>query len=43
MRLHSISEYMNAAVWWAVEHWANDNVMPLENELDEVYALAYAY
>ena len=38
-----ISEYMNAAVWYAVEHWAQDKVITLENELDEEYALANAY
>ena len=38
-----ISTYMNAAVWYAVEHWAQDKVYTLENELDEEYALANAY
>ena len=38
-----MSDYMNAAVWWAVEHWAQDKVYTLENELSEEYALANAY
>ena len=38
-----ISTYMNAAVWYAVEHWAQDKVYTLENELSEEYALANAY
>ena len=38
-----ISDYMNAAVWYAVEHWAQDKVITLENELSEEYALANAY
>ena len=43
MDQNSISSYMNAAVWYAVEHWAQDKVITLENELDEEYALANAY
>ena len=43
MDQNSISSYMNAAVWYAVEHWAQDKVYTLENELDEEYALANAY
>ena len=43
MDQNSISSYMNAAVWWAVEHCAQDKVYTLENELSEEYALANAY
>ena len=43
MSQNSISDYMNAAVWYTVEHWAQDKVMTLENELSEEYALANAY
>ena len=38
-----INDYITAATWWAVEHWASDKVYTLENELDEEYALANAY
>ena len=38
-----ISDYINAAVWYAVEQWAQDKVYTLENELSEEYALANAY
>ena len=43
MSQNSISDYMNAAVWYAVESWAHDRVNTLENELSEEYALANAY
>ena len=43
MSQNYISDYMNAAVWYTVEHWAQDKVMTLENELSEEYALANAY
>ena len=39
----SISNYITCAVWYAVEHWAEDKVYTLENELSEEYALANAY
>ena len=39
----SINDYIIAATWWAVEHWAQDKVYTLENELSEEYALANAY
>ena len=39
----SINDYITAATWWAVEHWAQDKVYTLENELNEEYALANAY
>ena len=42
-RDQSISDYITAAVWFAVEHWACDKVYTLENELSEEYALANAY
>ena len=38
-----IDDYMTHAVWYAVEHWAQDKVYTLENELSEEYALANAY
>ncbi len=38
-----ISDYMTKAVWYALEHWAQDKVYTLENELSEEYALANAY
>ena len=38
-----IGDYIQHAVWWAVEHWACDKVYTLENELSEEYALANAY
>ncbi len=43
MDQNSLSSYINAAVWWAVEYWAQDKVHTLENELSEEYALANAY
>ncbi len=43
MSQNSISDYMNAAVWYAVECWAQDKVNTLENDLSEEYALANAY
>jgi hypothetical protein len=42
-RTQWISDYIGAAVWFAVEHWAQDKVYTLENELSEEYALANAY
>ena len=42
-RTQWINDYIQAAVWYAVEHWATDKVYTLENELDEEYALANAY
>ena len=39
----TISSYITAAVWWAVEHWAIAKEMIRENELSEEYALANAY
>ena len=39
----SINNYITRAVWYAVEHWAQDKVYTLENELSEEYALANAY
>ncbi len=38
-----INDYITAATWYAVEHWAQDKVYTLENELSEEYALANAY
>ncbi len=42
-RTQWISDYILNAVWWAVEHWAQDKVYTLENALSEEYALANAY
>ena len=42
-RTQWISDYILNAVWWAIEHWAQDKVYTLENELSEEYALANAY
>ena len=42
-RTQWINDYIQAAVGYAVEHWATDKVYTLENELDEEYALANAY
>ena len=39
----TIMDYIQRAVWYAVEHWACDKVYTLENELSEEYALANAY
>ena len=38
-----INDYITAATGYAVEHWAQDKVYTLENELSEEYALANAY
>ena len=38
-----IQDYITKAVWWIVQHYAEDKVYLNECELNEEYALANAY